>query len=162
MLIFSSRDLDDLGLHVVHLSPYLLQVLLHPFAFAFVVPLHLVGDDLRVTVKNHACDPYYFGEIKSYHQSFVLCFIVGGREVEADHTFNLVFFRRKKHDTCPVSLPVGQPVCMYTSLKTFICSLVFPVSELCYEVSDDWSLDCGMGGTECQIHLTLLPIVLID
>ena len=131
LLILSSGDLDDLGLYIIDLSPYLLQVLLHPFALAFVVPIHLVGDDLRVTIKNHACGPCRFGEIESRHQSFVLCFIVGGREVKANHTFNLVSFGRKMHDTYSVDLPVGRPVCMYASLKAFICPLIFPISELC-------------------------------
>ena len=50
--------------------------------------------------------PYCFGKIESHHQNFILCFIVGGREVEADHTFDLVSFRREKHDTYTPGLPV--------------------------------------------------------
>ena len=32
---------------------------------------------------------------------------------------------------------------MYTPLWIFICPLVFPVGELCYEVSDDMPFDGG-------------------
>ena len=113
-----------------------------PFALAFVVSIHLVIDDLRVTIKNHAFGLCRFGEIESCHQSFIFCFIVGGRKVEADHTFNLVSFKRKKHNTYFFSLPIRRPVCMYALLEAFLCPLVFPVSELCYEISYDLSLDC--------------------
>ena len=85
--------------------------------------------------------PCCFGEIESRHQSFVLCFIVGGREVKVNHAFDLVPFRREKYDTCTPSLPVGRPVCIYTPLWTFIYPLVFPFGELCYEVRDDLPFD---------------------
>ena len=45
----------------------LLRVFLHPFTLAFVIPVYLVGDDLRVAMNNHACGPCCFGEIKSFH-----------------------------------------------------------------------------------------------
>ena len=152
LLILSSGDLDDLGLHVVHPSLYLIQVFVHPFAFAFVIPIHLVGDDLRVSIKNHTCGPCYFGEIESCHQGFLLCFIVGCREVEANHTFNLVSFERKKHNACSTSLFVRWSICMYAPLRTLIYPFAFPIGELRYEISDNLSLD---GSTRAVLNIKL-------
>ena len=58
MLIFFSGYLNNLSLQVVHSSFYLLQLLLHPFTLTFVIPVYLVGDNLRVAMNNHTCDPY--------------------------------------------------------------------------------------------------------
>ena len=61
-----------------------------------------------------------------------------------DHIFDLVSFRREKYDTYAPILPVGRPVSMYTPLRIFICRLVFPIGELCYEVSDNLPFDGGV------------------
>ena len=57
MLIFSYRDLKNFGLQVVHPSLYLLQVILHPFTLAFVIPIYLVYDDLGVPMNDHTYSP---------------------------------------------------------------------------------------------------------
>ena len=67
LLILSPWDLNKLGLKVVHPFSCLLQVLFHPFTFAFVITIHLDCDHLGVTINNHNCGPYYFSEIQSYH-----------------------------------------------------------------------------------------------
>ena len=99
--------------------------------------------------------PCCFGEVKLCHQSFVLCFIVGGREVKANHTFNFVSFWRKKHDTCSSNLFVRRSVCIYAPPRTFICPLAFTIGEFCYEISDDLSLD---GGTRAVLKNSLNSI----
>ena len=143
LLILSSWDLDNFSLQLIYPSPYLVQISLHSFTSALIDPVYLVSDDLRVIVKDHSCGSYCFGEIKPCHEGFILYFIIGGREVEVDHTLNLVSFRRKKYNTNTSSLPIGRPVCMYTPLRVFICPLVFLVSKLCYKVSNDLPFNGG-------------------
>ena len=44
---------------------------------------------------------------------------------------------------------------MYTPLRTFICPLVFPIGELCYEVNDDLPFD-GDAQAVLNVKLTQL------
>ena len=63
LLVLFPWDLNKLGLKVAYLLPYLLQVFLHSFNFAFVVTIHLTCDHLRITINNHTCGSCCFGEI---------------------------------------------------------------------------------------------------
>ena len=141
-LIFSFGDLNNLGLQVIYPSFYLLQIFLHPFTLTFIIPVHLVCDDLKVAINNQTRDPYYFSEIKSCHQGFTL----------TDHAFNLVSFWRTKYDTC---LFVGRFVRMYTPSRMLVCPVAFLVHELCNEVSDDLPLN-GRMRTVLYVKLTQL------
>ena len=67
-------------------------VLLHPFAFAFIVVVNLAGDYLRIIIYDHIGGSCYFGEIQPYYQGFVLLLVVGRGEIELDHAFDLVPF----------------------------------------------------------------------
>ena len=61
------RNLDELGPQLAYSSPYLLQILLLLFPFAFKITIHLTGDHLGVTIHNHTCYPRDFSEIQSYY-----------------------------------------------------------------------------------------------
>ena len=50
---------EQLGLKLAHLFPYLLQVFLHSFPFAFVVTIHRAYDHLRIAVYNHTYGPLW-------------------------------------------------------------------------------------------------------
>ena len=63
LLILFPKDLNKLGLKLAHPFPYLLQVFLLSFPFAFVVIVHLTCDHLRIAVHNHTRGSYSFGEI---------------------------------------------------------------------------------------------------
>ena len=101
-------------------------------------------------MNNYTRGPCCFSEIQPCYQSFVLCFIVGHREVETNHAFNLIPFWRTKYNTCSDSLFVGRSIHVYTPLRILFFPLVFHVSELSNEVSDHLPLN---GSTQAVLYI---------
>ena len=92
VFVLLSWNLNKFCLKVAHLILYLLQVLFHSFALAFIAAVNLTGDYLRITIHNHALDSYCFGKIQSCYQSIVLHFIISRREIKSNYAFNLIPF----------------------------------------------------------------------
>ena len=92
MLVLFPWDLNKLHLEVVNLILYLLKVILHPFVFAFIVTVNLVDYYLGIAVYDHTFSSCRLSEIQPCYQSFLLCLVVGCREVKMDHAFDLIPF----------------------------------------------------------------------
>ena len=139
VLVLLPWYLNKLHLEVINSILYLLKVLLHPFVLALIVVVNLADYYLGIAVYDHAFSSSPLGEIQPYYPSFVLCLVIGRREVKKDHAFDLIPFRAVEYHTGSACFPVGRSVHVDAPLGALFCPLVFRNSEFYDEVSNNLS-----------------------
>ena len=137
MLILLPWYLNKRRLEIVYSILHLLMVLLHLFILAFMVAINVIGHYLRVIIHDHICSSCRLGKIQPCYQSFILCLVIGRREIKMDHAFDLIPFQAMEYHTSPACLPVGQSVRVDALLRSLFCPLVFREGEFCNEVSNN-------------------------
>ena len=136
VLILLPWYLNKLCLEVAYSILHLLKVLLHPFILTFIVTIDLTGYYLRVVIHDYICSSCRFGEIQSCYQSFVLCLVIGRREIKMDHVFDPVPLRVVEYHTSSACLLIRRSVRVDALLWALFCPLAFHESEFCDEVSE--------------------------
>ena len=117
MLILLPWDLNKLHLEVVNSILHMLEVLLHPFVLAFIVPINLTSYYLGIAVHNHIFSSCRLGKVQPRYQSFVLCLIICCREIKIDHAFDLIPFRAVEYHASSNCLPVGRSISVDSPLR---------------------------------------------
>ena len=134
-LVLLPWKLNKLYLEVANSILHLLEVLLHLFILALIVAINLAGYYLGIAVHDQIFSSCHLGKVQPRYQGFVLCFVIGHREVKTDHAFDLISFRAVEYHTSSTCLPIGGSVCVDAPLWDLFCPLAFPESEFCDEVS---------------------------
>ena len=139
VLVLLPYYLNKLHLEFVNSILYLLKVLFHPFILALIVAVNLVDYYLGIAIYDHAFSSCYLGKIQPYYQSFILCLVIGRKEVKMDHAFDLIPFQAVEYHTGSTCLPIGRSIHVDAPLGVLFCPLVFRESEFCDEVNNDLS-----------------------
>ena len=139
MFILFPWDLNKLHFEVINLILYLLKVLLYLFILALIVIVNLADYYLGIAVYDHTFSSYRLGEIQPCYQSFVLCLVIGRREVKTDHAFDPIPFRAVEYHTGSVWLSIRRSIYVDALLGALLYPLVFYESEFRDEVSNDLS-----------------------
>ena len=140
VLVLLPWYLNKLRLKVVNSILHLLKILLHLFVLAFIVAIDLASYYLGIAVHDHICSSCHLGEIQPCYQSFVLCLIIGCREIKMDHAFDHIPFRAVEYHTGSACLHAGRSVYVDAPLGNLFYLLVFREGEFYNEVSNNLSL----------------------
>ena len=135
ILILLFWYLKKFHLEVAYPILHLLKVLFHPFVLIVIVAINLIGHYLGIAVQDHIYSSCCFCEIQPRYQGFILCLVIGRREIKTDHAFDLIPFWVVEYHY-PTCLLVGRSVRVDAPLWARFCPLAFHESELCNEVSD--------------------------
>ena len=136
MLVLLLWDLNKLYLEVANLTLHLLEILLHLVILAFIVAINLTSYYLGIVIYNQVFSFYHLGKVQPRYQGFIICFVIGRREVQSDHEFNFISFQAIEYHTSSTYLPIRGSVYLDAPLWALFCPLGFHESEFCDEVSD--------------------------
>ena len=112
MLVLFLWDSNKFYLKAANSIIHLLEVLLHPFILALIVAVNLTGYNLGIAVYNHIFKFCCFCQVQSCYPGFILCFIIGRREIQMDLAFDLIPFRSAKYHTSSTCLLIGGSICV--------------------------------------------------
>ena len=135
MLVLLPWDLNKLYSEATNSILHLLEVLLHPFILAFIVAINLTGYYLGIAVYNQIFSSCCLGKVQPRYQGFILYFVIGRREIQMNHAFNLISFRAVEYHTSPTYLSIKGSVCVDAPLWDLFWPLAFHESEFYDEVS---------------------------